>query len=197
MPVHKLPNGKYKWGNSGKEYTDPKDAYAQGSAIEHSGWHEKNIPQSPNLQVCVRNLLADPTFKPEMEGDTKEKAAHDICQGALNKAMDDIQEAITILRKFEDGPNQYSLLSPSDYDSYGLSKELEVPASSINNDGEVTQPDAEGMTSTTKELIEHAADPFQEVRLNNPQEPANMLGGLNPDTDTSEDVTNVTDNPAI
>lgn len=42
MPVHKvkLPDGStgYQWGRTGKIYKDPRKAYAQGAAIEHSGW---------------------------------------------------------------------------------------------------------------------------------------------------------------
>ena len=170
-----------------------------------------------SLDRCVRHLLADPNFKPKTKGQTKESAAWAVCQSTLNKAIDDIQEAIVILKHFEDDPDDYSLVDPNDYSSYGTygkngntddpgedsdteegdddpEKALEVSADSLTDDGNPLPPELSGLTTSDLTNVPNAP---VDVNLNNPQEPGNMLGGLDPSTDTRSDVTNVTDNPMI
>ena len=38
MPVQKLPNGKYRWGNHGKAYDKKSDAEKQGRAAYANGY---------------------------------------------------------------------------------------------------------------------------------------------------------------
>lgn len=170
-----------------------------------------------SLDRCVRHLLADPNFKPKTKGQTKESAAWAVCQSTLNKAIEDIHEAMVILKHFEDDPDEYSLVNPSDYSTYGeygkngqlddpgedsgteegesdAGKALEVSADSLTDDGNPLPPELSGLT--TSDLTNYPNAPV-DVNLNNPQEPANVLGGLDPDTNTRSDVTNVKQNPLI
>ena len=41
MPVRKIAEGKYKWGESGKTYPTRKQAEAQGRAVYASGYKPK------------------------------------------------------------------------------------------------------------------------------------------------------------
>ena len=58
------------------------------------------MPQK--LENCVQHLMADPSFKPKNPKQDKKSAAYAVCTASLQKAIDDIQEAIVILKKFED-----------------------------------------------------------------------------------------------
>lgn len=40
MPVHQLPNGKWKWGNHGTEYATKADAEKQAKAAYANGYRE-------------------------------------------------------------------------------------------------------------------------------------------------------------
>ena len=41
MPVHKLSDGYYRWGKSGKKYPTRKQAERQAKAIYASGYRKK------------------------------------------------------------------------------------------------------------------------------------------------------------
>lgn len=44
-PVEKVPGG-YRYGKTGKVYKNPKQAYAQGAAIEHAQARRGKTPDS-------------------------------------------------------------------------------------------------------------------------------------------------------
>ncbi len=60
------------------------------------------------LDRCVAHLLADPNFKPKVKGQTKEQAAWAVCQSSLAKVIENIQEAVKILKDFEDNDEETS-----------------------------------------------------------------------------------------
>lgn len=41
MPIHHLPNGKWKWGDHGKEYDTRAEAVAQAQAAYAHGYREE------------------------------------------------------------------------------------------------------------------------------------------------------------
>ena len=41
MPIRKLPNGKYKWGGKGKEYSSRAGAERQAAAAHANGFQGK------------------------------------------------------------------------------------------------------------------------------------------------------------
>lgn len=236
MKITQNPQGKWELGSQGNIYDTKEQAEAalaasegqkrQGSAQDKDdknaggmGAKKSFFSKPPKLEACVRHLLADPNFKPKTKGQTKESAAWAVCQGSLNKAMDDIYEAIVILKHFEDDPDDYSLVDPRDYSSYGTygkgkndaasdadtddnveegdddpEKALEVSSDSLTDDGNPIPPELSGLTTSDLTNVPNAP---VDVNLNNPQEPGNMLGNPDPSTDTSTDVTNVTQNPMI
>ncbi len=71
-----------------------------------------------------------------------------------------------------------------------LTMSLMVSNDSLTPDG---SPLPDELTSAENSFQSTPID----VQENNPQEPANILGPLYPNTDTSTDVTNVKDNPMI
>jgi len=151
MPVQKLPNGKWKWGQSGKEYSDRADAEAQGAAILHSGWKEKSISQS-----------------------------------LLNKAIENIQEALVIIRHFEDN-------KPS-----AEKDNLAVPASDLDDNGNPVPSDQPSVSTSDGNLTIDGvptANEFQstpvDVNLNDVREPANVLGDPDPNKGERNNVDNL------
>lgn len=202
--VYQDEEGKWGFGSQGNIYDTKEEALAEqrrAKQVENEArtHGQKSLASSfskpPKVEACVRRLVADPNFKPKTKGQSKESAAWAVCQSTLNKAIDDIYEAMIILRHFEE-PDEYSLVDPDDYSSYGekARKDLEVSNDSLTEDGNPLPPELSGLTTSDLTNVPNAP---VDVNLNNPQEPANMLGGLNPDSDTSTDVTNVTDNPLI
>jgi len=128
-----------------------------------------NILQEPiKLKNCVKNLVADPNFKASL-GKTKEESAWNVCQASLAKAMDNIAEAVVILKHFEEESieKDYSTVSSDDLNPNGDPLQPEVVGVDDVNSIDTTTPDTSSLASDfLSNEINHAADPFQSVNLN-------------------------------